>query len=102
GFTSASWIAYSTQNAVRPMNSPGSNQTGDSVTYSAQRISPSGFGCDVGFVWAADSPTVASASVAQSSPTTTADRYGIRCAGLIVSLPARRGGTVMPSTLAFS
>jgi hypothetical protein len=32
GFTSASWIAYSTQNAVSPWNSPGSNHTGDSVT----------------------------------------------------------------------
>jgi hypothetical protein len=32
GFTSASWIAYSTQNAVRPWNSPGSNHTGDNVT----------------------------------------------------------------------
>src|SRR5712692_5181210 len=29
---------------MTPTTSPGSNQTGDNVTYSAQRISPSGFG----------------------------------------------------------
>src|SRR6058998_579062 len=29
---------------MTPTTSPGSNQTGDSVTYNAQRISPSGFG----------------------------------------------------------
>jgi len=31
---------------MTPTTSPGSNQRGDSVTYNAQRISPSGFGWD--------------------------------------------------------
>ena len=45
GFTSASCMAYSTQNGVSwPTTSPGSNHTGESVTYKAQRISPSGLG----------------------------------------------------------
>src|SRR3989442_15799217 len=46
GFTSASWSAYWIQNGVmKPSTSPGSSQAGATVTYSAQRISPSGFGC---------------------------------------------------------
>src|SRR5437899_1485314 len=46
GFTSASWSAYWIQNGVmKPITSPGSSHAGATVTYSAQRISPSGFGC---------------------------------------------------------
>lgn len=43
GLTSASWIAVSTQNGVMtPVTSAGSNHRGESVRYSAHRISPSG------------------------------------------------------------
>ena len=47
GFTSASCSAYSIQNGVRfpgPV-SPGSSQAGAIVTYTANRISPSGLVC---------------------------------------------------------
>src|SRR5437773_3458659 len=46
GFTSASWRAYWIQNGVmKPITSPGSSHAGATVTYSAQRISPSGLAC---------------------------------------------------------
>ena len=46
GFTSASCSAYWIQNGVmKPSTSPGSSQAGATVTYRAQRISPSGFVC---------------------------------------------------------
>src|SRR6266568_1104478 len=92
GFTSASWIAYSTQNAVRPMNSPGSNQTGDKVTYSAQRISPSGRGCDAGLVCAATSSTGPTARDAYSAAATTTDRGIFRARLISVSPPSGRHG----------
>src|SRR5437867_12291806 len=58
GFTSASWRAYWIQNGVmKPITSPGSSHAGATVTYSAQRISPSGFGCA-----AAGSPSVATST----------------------------------------
>src|SRR5882724_3435504 len=84
GFTSASWTAYSTQNAVRPWNSPGSNHTGDSVTYNAQRISPSGLGWEVGLGWAAASPKALTARYAHSQPAVTiTDHRGNLRAGFI-------------------
>src|SRR5262245_50158953 len=46
GLTSASCRAYRTQNGVmKPRTSAGSSHSGGSVTYNAQRISPSGFDC---------------------------------------------------------
>src|SRR5258705_1046410 len=92
GFTSASWIAYRTQNAVRPMNSPGSNQPGDKVTYSAQRISPSGRGCDAGLVCAATSSTGPTARDAYSAAATTTDRGIFRARLISVSPPSGRHG----------
>src|SRR5688500_5761718 len=47
GFTSASCTPYISQNGVKKPGtaSPGSSQAGASVTYSANRISPSGLPC---------------------------------------------------------
>src|SRR6266545_647672 len=66
------------------MNSPGSNHTGDSVTYSAQRISPSGFGGDVGLGCANASPKGLTARRAHSKPAATiTDHRGNLRAGFI-------------------
>ena len=96
GFTSASWIAYSTQNAVRPWNSPGSNHTGDKVTYSAQRISPSGFDCGVGLGWAAASPSWPAMSSAHINPATARtdhrEKLGTRRISVSLALKATRSG----------
>src|SRR5262245_18598313 len=93
GFTIASWMAYKTQNAVRPRNSPGSNHTGDRVTYSAQRISPSGFVGAAGRVWAPASPNGASASRAHR--TEAADHLeSLRVGVIVVSIPSGRLGQV--------
>src|SRR5712691_809249 len=74
GLTSASWIAYSTQNGVSPPISPGSNHIGASVTYNAQRISPSGF------AWAAASSRAHPTSRTQSRPAAASaiHRAGLR------------------------
>src|SRR5262245_44792450 len=54
GFTSAACRAKSSQKGVRKpsVTSPGSNQAGASVTYRAQRISPSGLAMGAGRGWA--------------------------------------------------
>src|SRR5213593_3258107 len=66
------------------MNSPGSNHTGDSVTYSAQRISPSGFGWDVGLGWAAASGKWLTTRKEHSKPAATIrDHHGNLRAGFI-------------------
>src|SRR5262249_39727547 len=96
GFTIASWMAYKTQNAVRPWNSPGSNHTGDRVTYSAQRISPSGFAGAAGRVWAPASPHGTSASRAHRTEAAAAADHleSLRVGVIVVSIPTGRLGQV--------
>src|SRR2546430_1455674 len=73
GFTSASCIAYSTQNGVSwPTTSPGSNHRGESVTYNAQRISPSGLG------WEAASSTGPLTSIAHAKAVIATANPGTR------------------------
>src|SRR5215813_10434086 len=65
GFTTASCSAYNTQNGVRkpPVTSPGSNHAGASVTYRAQRSSPSGFTAARGCAAASDTKTASRTAI---------------------------------------
>src|SRR5262245_5063328 len=96
GFTSASWMAYKTQNAVRPWNAPGSNHPGDRVTYSAPRISPSGFVCAPARGCARPSPDGTSASRAHRREAAAATDHldGLRVGVIVVSIPSGRLGQV--------
>src|SRR6185436_10141080 len=87
GFTSASCSAYRTQNGEVLLGaaSPGSSQAGGTVTYSANRISPSGL------VRAAGVPVCA---VAEPAPPTIPAHATIAAAAtvchLFIALPPSR------------
>src|ERR1051325_3316648 len=94
GFTSASGSAYSTQNGdvLLGAASPGSSQVGGTVTYSANRISPSGLACAVGLVCAAGVPVCAATEPAPPIiPPQAIIAAAATLCHLFIALPPSRG-----------